>query len=149
MDVMIDISENLKHVNKISVLGVSDELKKHQFNIRINPFHKKGIKKYPLKIPLIYAIMVSELIIPHLPKYSSIQICNDVSANKLMNHLNKIFKKNKEWISLKKQKLIKIKSTKRSQVDKYVKGVRLGKIKTNRTLKLKELNNLIIKHKKK
>lgn len=62
MHIEIDISEHLRHVEKISVLGFSTIDGKVKKNISLVPKEKKRIIEFSGKIPKIHAIMIYLLI---------------------------------------------------------------------------------------
>ena len=123
MDVQIDVSENVRFIEKPSFLAVASKDGSYHKHICLLPRFKKRINNYAGRVPQIHAILVYCLIKDELKLYSSIQICNDVSRNKLMNCLRKLFKGNDSWTVLK----IKIAPVKKSFVDSYVKRVRKSK----------------------
>ena len=124
MDVKIDVSENVRFVDKLSVLGVATDNKSYKKNVCLYPRAKRRIVKYSSKVDKIHAILLYELVRDELSQYSSITICCDVSRNKLRNNLRKLFKENSRWRDMESAGKIKICPVKKSYVDKYVKKVR-------------------------
>lgn len=102
MDIKIDISEHARYLDKISVLGAATDNGNYKKNVCLMPRTKKRIVKYASKIDKIHAIMVYFLIKNEIQKYSSIHLCCDVSKNKLINNLRKLFRGNKTWVKLEK-----------------------------------------------
>ncbi len=127
INVKLDISENVRFIEKDSVLGVATEDGKYKRNICLLPRVKRRIPKYQGKRDKVHAVMVYNLINEELKQYGFIHLCNDASKNKLMNNLRSLFKGNKYWKELENNKKIKISAVKHSFVDSYVKKVRKDK----------------------
>jgi len=127
MDVKIDISENIRFVDKDSILGVATDKGDYKKHICLYSRVKKRIKKYSNKIAQIHSILIFLLIKDDVQNYTSIQICKDASPVKIFNCLRKLFGKNEDWIKLEKNKAIKIKPVRNAYVDKYVRKIRCNK----------------------
>ncbi len=83
MEVKIDVSENVRFVDRTSVLGIATDDKKYKNNIVLLPKIKKRINKFAGKIDKIHCILIYYLIKNELKKYESIQICCDISPNEI------------------------------------------------------------------
>ncbi len=127
MDVKIDVSENVRFIEKDSVLGVATEDGHYKKNVCLYPRVKRRINHYSDKIDKVHSVLVYHLIKDEIQLYSSIQLCRDVSSNKLINNLRKLFKNNVHWTKLEKSGLISVRSVKKSFVHKYVNRVRKNK----------------------
>ncbi|MFH1065172.1 MAG: hypothetical protein V1734_01560 [Nanoarchaeota archaeon] len=126
LDVKVDISENARFIDKVSVLGVATDDGSYRKNVYLEPKVKRRITGYAGKVEEVHSILVYNLIKDELSKYSSLTICHDISKNKLRNYLRLLFKSDKYWNQLEQNKSIKIISVKGSFVDAYVKEVRKG-----------------------
>ncbi|MBR9683186.1 hypothetical protein GOV03_01470 [Candidatus Woesearchaeota archaeon] len=140
LEVKVDISENARFMDKLSIIGVATEDGTYKKNRALHPKVKKRITNYSNFIEKIHAILIYKLIKNDLEKYSSLQICCDVAKNKLRNNLRKLFSNNVEWHRLDQEKKIKISAVGNSFVDKYVRDVRKGIIRRGKKLSLKIMN---------
>ena len=127
MKVKIDVSENIRFVDKDSILGVTTDDGSYKKHICLYPRIKKRIKNYSNKLPYIHSILIYFLIKDDIQNYSSIQICRDASPVKIFNCLRKLFGNNKDWIRLEKNKSIRVKPVGKAYVDKYVRKIRCDK----------------------
>ena len=143
MNVKIDVSENLKFTDKTSIMGVATDDGKYKKNVYLLPKVKKRINKYASNIEKIHSIQIYHLIKNEIKKYGSIHICSDISKNKLMNNLRKLFKGDSYWNILQSEKRIKISPVGISFVDVYVKNARKNKDMRDRELKLEKLKTYL------
>lgn len=139
MDVKIDISENVRFIEKHSIIGVSDQNGTYKKNLCLPPRVKKRIPNYASKTDKIHSSLIFHLIKGDITKFKSIQICPDVSRNKLFNNLRRLFKGNKYWINLEKSNKVKVCPVKKSYVDGYVKKIRKGKETRGEEIQLQEM----------
>jgi len=149
MDVKVDVSENVRFQKKISVIGVATDNGHYKKNICLEPRTKKRIAKYKSHIGKIHCILIFDLIKEEIQKYNSIQFCTDIGKRELMNRLRHLFKGNKYWKRLEKNKKIKVIPVKKAYVDKYVKQVRTNPHLKEKELKLKDLKLYLKKFEKK
>lgn len=145
MHVKIDISENVRFVEKDSVLGVATDDQSYKKNVCLYPRVKKRIHQYPSKVDKVHSILIYYLIKDELHLYSSIQICNDINKNKLINNLRKLFKDNPHWSKLEKSRCISVLSVKKAYVHQYVNRVRKGKEDKGTELNLDIMKNYLRK----
>jgi hypothetical protein len=122
MHVKIDISENVRFIEKDSILAVTTDDGCYRKNVCLYPRVKRRIKNYSGKREIVHSIMVYHLIKDELQKYTSITICKDVSKNKLQNCLAKLFKDNAVWDRIKSQ--VFIRPVNKCYVHKYANRVR-------------------------
>jgi hypothetical protein len=62
VNIKIDISENIKFVDKISILGMATDDKSFQNNVFLASRTKKRIPNYPSKSQTIHAILFYYLV---------------------------------------------------------------------------------------
>lgn len=151
MDVEIDISENLKRIDKDSFLGVCNKDGSYSKSIHLSSSIKKRIKKYTklrahIHVSLIYLLIKDEL---HL--YSSIKICPDVSRKAIHNFLLSLFKKDKNYRSLQRNGKIKVSPVGHDcAVNTYVTNLKNKKQEPTKRVSLDELHKALstIRHRK-
>ena len=143
MHVKIDVSENVRFIEKDSILGVATENKCYKKNVCLYPRVKRRIHKYVNKSDKIHSIMVYHLIKEDIRLYSKVHICSDVSRNKLINDLRKLFKNNGYWINLEKSGSIEVYPVKKAYVHEYANHVRKGREAKGEELDLETMNDYL------
>ena len=145
MDVEIDISENLKKIDRDSFLGVCSTDGAYCKSVQLPSSVKKRIKKYQklreqIHVSLIYAIIKDDL-----PKYSSIKICPDVSKKAIHNNLLSLFKENKHYRALQQNGKIRISPVGHDDcaVNDYVSKLKRKKLQPTMRMTLVELHQIL------
>lgn len=108
MHVEIDISENLKKIDKDSFLGVCSDDGNYCKSIQLPSSVKKRIKKYQKLRPQIHVALIYLLIKDDLHQYSSLKICPDVGRLAIHNNLLSLFKDNQDFRKLQGSGKIKV-----------------------------------------
>ncbi|MBI1936336.1 hypothetical protein HYS31_07930 [Candidatus Woesearchaeota archaeon] len=143
MDVKIDVSEHVRFIEKDSVLGVATEDGQYKKNVCLYPRVKRRINHYSDKIDKVHSIMLFILIKDDVNLYNSIHICCDVSRNKLINDLRKLFKGDPYWSGLEKSGSIRVYPVKKAYVDMYVNRVRKNKEPKGMELDLETMDSYL------
>ncbi len=147
MDVEIDISENLKRIDKDSFLGASTKDETYQISIHMPASVKKRIKNYPKLREKIHAALIYALVLDELPNYTSIKICPDVSRNSLHNNLLSLFKDNASYTALLRRGVVSFSPVGHGKhgVDRYVKKLKKGKLVATKRMNIHGLYALLRK----
>ena len=145
MHVKIDVSENLRFAKKYTALAVATDDGTYKKNVCLPIRVKRRIPHYLDKREEIHAILIYHLIKDEIDKYTSIQICPDVSKKSLRNNLRKLFKGNELWKILELEKKIKLSPVKKCFVDTYVKDVRENKEERGEELNFKDMKSYLQK----
>ncbi|MBI2581306.1 hypothetical protein HYV85_05900 [Candidatus Woesearchaeota archaeon] len=145
MDVEIDISENLKRIDKDSFLGVCSKDSAYSKSVQLPSSVKKRIKKYPKLRAQIHVALIYTLIKGDLPAYTSIKICPDVSRNAIHNGLLSLFKNNPHYRKLQANGKIKISPVGHDEcaVHDYVTMLKAKKLEPTFRMTLEELYEIL------